>query len=228
MSLVDVRDVTRRFEGGGGPSTPLDRVSLGIEAGERVALVGPSGSGKTTLLHLIAGIDLPTRGTVDVAGHRVSSMSARARARFRARHVGLVFQTWNLIPVLTAYENVEVPLSILKVPARERDRKVRTALAAVGLEDRMDHLPRELSGGQQQRVAVARAVVNDPDVILADEPTGNLDREAAAEVLELLSRLNEEYGKTVVLVTHDAEAARAAKRVVRLDKGRLVEVRGSA
>ena len=223
MSHVEVRSVTREYGGAGELVVPLKEVSLSIERGERIALMGPSGSGKTTLLHLIAGIDSPTSGEVVVAGETVSSMTPRALARFRARRIGLIFQSWNLIPVLDAYENVEVPLLLRRLSRSERDRKVRTALAAVGLLDRSSHLPRQLSGGQQQRVAIARAIVSDPEVLLADEPTGNLDGEAAATVLDLLSRLSREFDKTLVIVTHDPGAAKIAGRVLHLDGGVLRE-----
>jgi putative ABC transport system ATP-binding protein len=184
--------------------------------------MGPSGSGKTTLLNLMAGIDRPTRGSIVIAGEEVSAMTPRALARWRTRHVGFVFQSYNLIPVLTAWENVEVPLLLLRLARAERARKIQVALDAVGLGDRAHHLPRQLSGGQQQRVAVARALVTDPTAILADEPTGNLDRAAATATLQLLQRLNREFQKTLVMVTHDAQAAEAAGRVVHLDKGRIV------
>ena len=222
MSLIEVQSVTKTFLGTAEEVTPLENLDLTIEQGEFVALMGPSGSGKTTLLNLIAGIDQPTRGRIIVNGEAVSEMSARALARWRTNHIGFVFQNYNLIPVLSAYENVEVPLLLLHMGRRERAGKIAVALEAVGLEDRGDHLPRQLSGGQQQRVAVARAFVTDPTVILADEPTGNLDRAAATAILALLQQLNREFEKTLVMVTHDGQAAEAAGRIVLIDKGRIV------
>jgi len=223
MSIIEIRDVTKTYSGASEDVTPLEHLTFEIEKGDFVALMGPSGSGKTTLLNLIAGIDRPTTGQVIVAGEDVSDLTSRELARWRTRNVGFVFQGYNLIPVLTAYENVELPLLLLKLSRRERETKVQVALDAVGLLERQDHLPRQLSGGQQQRAAIARAIVADPKVLLADEPTGNLDRKAATATLELLQRLNEEYHKTFVMVTHDAIAAEAAKRVVHLDKGRIVD-----
>ncbi len=223
MSLIEIDAVTKTYHGTSEDVTPLEDLSLRIDEGEFVALMGPSGSGKTTLLNLIAGIDQPTAGRVTVAGEEVSALSARELARWRTRSVGFVFQGYNLLPVLTAYENVEVPLLLLRLPRADRDRKVMTALGAVGLGDRAHHLPRQLSGGQQQRVSIARAIVADPKVLLADEPTGNLDRVAATATLDLLKRLNTEFGKTLVMVTHDALAAGAADRLIHLDKGRIVE-----
>ncbi|MBL8755114.1 MAG: ABC transporter ATP-binding protein [Planctomycetes bacterium] len=222
MSLIEVRGVTKSFASGSETVTPLQALDLTVAQGEFVCLMGPSGSGKTTLLHLLAGIDRPTAGTVHVAGVEVSALSANELARWRTRSVGYVFQQYNLIPVLTAYENVEVPLLLLRMAAADRRRRVATALAAVGLTDRAHHLPRQLSGGQQQRVAIARAIVADPAAVFADEPTGNLDRVAAAATVELLRRLVREFGKTLVMVTHDPITAQAADRVVHLDKGRIV------
>jgi putative ABC transport system ATP-binding protein len=222
MSLIEVRGVTKSFPSGSEIVTPLQALDLTVEQGEFVCLMGPSGSGKTTLLHLLAGIDRPTAGTVHVAGVEVSALSANELARWRTRSVGYVFQQYNLIPVLTAYENVEVPLLLLRMSAADRRRRVGTALAAVDLTDRAHHLPRQLSGGQQQRVAIARAIVADPAAVFADEPTGNLDRAAAAATVDLLRRLVREFGKTMVMVTHDPVAARAADRIVHLDKGRIV------
>ncbi len=221
MNLIEVRDVTKTFFGASEEVTPLRELDFAVERGEFVALMGPSGSGKTTLLNLLAGIDTPTHGSVTVAGEEVSALSPRALARWRTRNVGFVFQGYNLLPVLTAWENVEIPLLLLKLTREQRERKVRTALQAVTLEDRAGHLPRQLSGGQQQRVSIARAIVADPEVLLCDEPTGNLDREAATATLELLQRLNKEFQKTVVMVSHDPLAAKAAGRVVQLDKGRI-------
>ncbi|MFN7590508.1 MAG: ABC transporter ATP-binding protein [Planctomycetota bacterium] len=223
MSLIQVQGVTKTFHSLSEEVTPIRDLDLDVGKGEFVVLMGPSGSGKTTLLHLLAGIDRPTSGRVLVAGEDVSAMNASQLARWRTRAVGYVFQQYNLIPVLTAFENVEVPLLLLRLSRREREAKVATALAAVGLSDRVHHLPRQLSGGQQQRVAIARAIVADPVVVFADEPTGNLDRTAAALTMQLLRRLVDEFGKTLVMVTHDPVAAQAADRVVHLDKGQIVD-----
>ncbi|MHC4938710.1 MAG: ABC transporter ATP-binding protein [Planctomycetota bacterium] len=223
MSLIEIHHVTKVYRSGPEEVVPLKNLSFSIEEGEFVALMGPSGSGKTTLLNLIAGIDQPTQGSVVVAGEEISALSARELARWRTRHVGFVFQNYNLIPVLTAFENVEVPLLLLDMSRAERRKRVMVALEAVDLDDRAGHLPRQMSGGQQQRVAIARAIVADPQVMLADEPTGNLDRESATTTLALLQRLNEEYGKTFVMVTHDPLAADAARRQVHLDKGTIAE-----
>jgi putative ABC transport system ATP-binding protein len=222
MSLIELRAVTKTFQTDAEAVTPIADLDFEVAQGEFVCLMGPSGSGKTTLLHLLAGIDRPTQGSVRVAGVEVSALSPSQLARWRTRAVGYVFQQYNLIPVLTAYENVEVPLLLLRLSRAERQRKIATALAAVGLTDREHHLPRQLSGGQQQRVAIARAIVADPTVVLADEPTGNLDRAAATRTMELLRRLVQEFDKTLVMVTHDPLAAQAASRVVHLDKGRIV------
>ena len=222
MSLVELRGVTKTFSSGEEEVTPIADLHFDVEPGEFVCLMGPSGSGKTTLLHLLAGIDRPTQGTVHVAGENVSAMSPSELARWRTRAVGYVFQQYNLIPVLTAFENVEVPLLLLRLSRKDRERKVATALAAVGLTDRAHHLPRQMSGGQQQRVAIARAIVADPKVVLADEPTGNLDRVAATSTMQLLRRLVDEFGKTLVMVTHDPLAAAVADRIVHLDKGQVV------
>jgi len=199
----------------------LRKVDISIESGAFVALMGPSGSGKSTLLHLIAAMDRPTRGEIRVLGEDLRALNDRATAQWRNRHIGFVFQSFNLIPVLTAFENVELPLKLTDLNRKERREHARTALLLVGLEDRADHLPGQLSGGQEQRVAIARAIVTDPDIILADEPTGNLDAAAAQEVLMLLSRLNREFGKTIVMVTHDPHAASYATEVRHLDKGEL-------
>ncbi len=222
MSLIQVENVTKTFHSTSEEVTPIANLDLVVEKGEFIVLMGPSGSGKTTLLHMLAGIDRPTQGVVRVAGEEVSAMSPSQLARWRTRAVGYVFQQYNLIPVLTAFENVEVPLLLLRLSRAEREKKVSTALAAVGLSDRAHHLPRQLSGGQQQRVAIARAIVADPVVVFADEPTGNLDRNAAKMTMELLRRLVDEFGKTLVMVTHDPVAAQAADRVVHLDKGQIV------
>ena len=199
----------------------LEDINLTVEAGEFLALMGPSGSGKTTLLNLMAGIDRPTSGRIFVADREVSAMGETELARWRADHVGFIFQLYNLIPVLTAFENVELPLLLTRLSRKERQDHVKTALRIVGLEDRMDHYPRQLSGGQEQRVAIARAIVADPAVLVADEPTGDLDAKSAEEILGLLRRLSEEFRKTIVMVTHDPRAAAVARKMVHLDKGVL-------
>jgi putative ABC transport system ATP-binding protein len=221
-ALVEAREIVKEYRRGDAVVRPLDGVDLDVEAGRFVALMGPSGSGKTTLLNLLAGIDRPTSGSLRVAGADLATMSRSDLARWRASHVGYVFQLYNLVPVLTAYENVELPLLLFAMPRAERHRKVAFALDAVGLADRHDHFPRQLSGGQEQRVAIARAVVTDPTLLVADEPTGDLDAESAASVLALLGRLHRELGKTLVMVTHDPRAAAAAEDVVHLEKGRIV------
>ena len=226
--LIRIEDVTKTFPSKGEDVTPLRDLDLQIERGEFVALMGPSGSGKTTLLHLLAGIDKPSQGAVRIGDVEVSALGSRALARWRNRHVGFVFQQYNLVPVLTARENVELPLLLTKLSRAERDRKVEVALEAVGLAGRASHLPRQLSGGQQQRVAVARAIVAGPELILADEPTGNLDAEAADSVLALLKALHERFHQTLVMVTHDPRAAAAAERVIHLDKGRITDVHAPA
>lgn len=197
-------------------------LDLSVEEGEFLALMGPSGSGKTTLLNLIAGLDRPTRGAVIVQGHDIASMSESEITRWRADHVGFIFQLYNLIPVLSAFENVELPLLLTNLSRKRRRENVMTALRVVGLEGREDHYPRQLSGGQEQRVAIARAIVTDPYLIVADEPTGDLDRKSAGEILELMSRLNKDFHKTIVMVTHDPIAAQRAGRLLHLDKGKLV------
>ncbi len=222
MSLIECRGVTKTFRSTSEEVTPIRELDFDVQPGEFVCLMGPSGSGKTTLLHLLAGIDRPSHGTVTVAGELVSAMNPSSLAKWRTRAVGYVFQQYNLIPVLTAYENVEVPLLLLNLSREQRERKIATALAAVDLTDRMHHLPRQLSGGQQQRVAIARAIVAAPVAVFADEPPGNLDRPAAPATLTLLRRLVDEFGKTMVMVTHDPQAAAVADRVVHLDKGQIV------
>ena len=221
--IVQATTLTKEFERGQTKVVALERVDLAVGRGEFVALMGPSGSGKSTLLHLIAGMDTPTEGRLLVLGEEPADMGERALARWRNHHVGFVFQSFNLIPVLTARENVELPLKLTSLPRARRREMGATALKLVGLEDRMDHFPRQLSGGQEQRVAIARAIVTDPDIILADEPTGNLDAASARDVLTLLQKLNKDFGKTIVMVTHDPHSAAAASRLIHLDKGKFVE-----
>ncbi|MGB9626311.1 MAG: ABC transporter ATP-binding protein [Phycisphaerae bacterium] len=199
----------------------LDGLNLEISAGEFVALMGPSGSGKSTLLHLIGGLDQPTGGSVRVGDAHLERMSERELTAWRSRHVGFIFQMYHLVPVLTAAQNVELPLLLFRMSSAERKLRVATALNVVGLGDRMDHRPNQLSGGQEQRVAIARAIVTDPDVILADEPTGDLDAKTSEEILDLLGHMNSDFGKTILMVTHDPRAARHAKRILHLDKGVL-------
>jgi putative ABC transport system ATP-binding protein len=220
--IVQIRDLTRVFKQGEINVTALDRVSLDIAGGEFLTLMGPSGSGKSTLLHIIAGIDRPTSGQCIVQGRNIANLDESELADWRNQHVGFVFQTFNLIPVLTAFENVELPLLLTQLGSRERRRLVTTALEMVGLGDRTKHLPKQLSGGQEQRVAIARALVTDPSLVVADEPTGNLDSHSAAEVLEILRTLSRDAGKTVIMVTHDPKAAAYGSRSIHLEKGELV------
>ncbi len=222
MPLVEIEELRKVYRKGSQEVEVLQDLDLTVEPGEFLALMGPSGSGKTTLLNLIAGIDFPTSGRIVVAGQDLGRMSRGQLAAWRAQHVGYIFQLYHLIPVLTAYENVEMPLLLLPLSRRERQQRVQIALEAVSLLDRYDHYPRQLSGGQEQRVAIARAIVADPTLIVADEPTGDLDAATAEQTLILLKRLNEEMGKTLILVTHDARAAAVARRIVHLDKGKLV------
>ncbi len=222
--LVRVEGVHKVYRRGSAP--PIDvlkGLDLTVEAGEFLALMGPSGSGKTTLLNLIGGLDKPTSGRVTVAGTDLGRASSRALARWRARHVGFIFQFYNLLPVLTAARNVELPLLLTPLSRAERRKRVATALDLVGLADRAHHVPAQLSGGQEQRVGIARAIINDPTILLCDEPTGDLDRATGGEILDLIAALNERQGKTVVMVTHDPRAAERARRLLRLDKGVLVE-----
>jgi putative ABC transport system ATP-binding protein len=219
---IEVRELTKTYTREEFSVTALDGISLSIPNGDFVALMGPSGSGKSTLLHLVAAMDMPTAGEVKVLGSRFESMKDRELARWRNTHVGFVFQFFNLMPVLTALENVALPLNLTTLSNAEKQKHATTALNLVGLGDRMDHLPHQLSGGQQQRVAVARALVTDPDLILADEPTGNLDASSAQEVLGLLQQLHREFEKTIVMVTHDSHAAQFASRTLHLEKGRLL------
>jgi putative ABC transport system ATP-binding protein len=221
MASVAVRNVVKVYRRDAEEVRVLDGLSLDITDGDFVALMGPSGSGKTTLLNLIGGVDQPNSGDVDVAGTNIARMGGAALARWRASSIGYIFQLYNLIPVLTALENVELPLLLVRMSGAERRKRATTALQLVGLGDRLKHYPRQLSGGQEQRVAIARAIVSDPKVLLADEPTGDLDRKSAEEVLTLLERLNREYKKTIVMVTHDPHAAERARRRYHLDKGVL-------
>jgi putative ABC transport system ATP-binding protein len=222
-TVVQIRNVSKRFARDGFEVVALDNVNLDIKNGDFLALMGPSGSGKSTLLNLLAGIDRCTEGEVDVMGTNLAKLSESQLAAWRNSHIGYIFQTFNLIPVLTAYENVELPLLLTKLSKAERKKNVTTALDLVGLTDRMDHRPRQLSGGQEQRVAIARAIVTDPDLILADEPTGNLDKISGEEILKILSTLNRELKKTIVMVTHDPNAAASASREQHLEKGVLLE-----
>jgi putative ABC transport system ATP-binding protein len=220
--VVQVRNVSKVFKRDAFEVRALDDVSIEIAGGEFLALMGPSGSGKTTLLNMIAAIDRPTKGELLVLGENIFRFSDTQSARWRNTHIGYVFQTFNLIPVLTAFENVELPLLLTKLNAQQRRDHVMTALKLVGLEERVGHLPKQLSGGQEQRVAIARAIVSDPTLLLADEPTGDLDSHSATEILEILKRLNEDFNKTVVMVTHDPHAASYAHVTRHLEKGMLL------
>jgi putative ABC transport system ATP-binding protein len=220
--VIQTRDLTKEFVRDEFHVVALKDANIEIQKGEFVALMGPSGSGKSTLLHLIAAMDRPTDGEILVLGENLRALSDREIAHWRNVHIGFVFQSFNLIPVLTAIENVELPLKLTSLKKKERMEHATTALKLVGLGDRLTHLPRQLSGGQEQRVAIARAIVTDPDLILADEPTGNLDAASAIEVLTLLSRLNKEFGKTIVMVTHDPHAARFATKIRHLEKGEML------
>src|SRR5882757_9430767 len=223
MALVEIRDVDKSFKREVQTVDVYSGLTIDFEEGSFTALMGPSGSGKSTLLNLVAGLDKPTRGTVRVGGAEVSAMSAGQLAAWRSRHVGFVFQSFNLLPVLTAYQNVELPLLLTRLSGKDRAERVKIALDVVGLADRADHYPRQLSGGQEQRTAIARAIVADPTVMLLDEPTGQLDAKSSQEVLALLQRLNNEFAKTIVIVTHDAHAAERAKTTLHLEKGDLIE-----
>jgi putative ABC transport system ATP-binding protein len=220
--LVEIRNLTKYYQRGGQIIPVLVDIDLDVRLGDYLALMGPSGSGKSTLLNLIAGIDKPSGGTIKVGGVDIARLSDADLAAWRAAHVGFIFQFYNLMPVLTAFENIELPLLLAPLSKRERRERVNVALALVGLTDRADHYPGELSGGQQQRVAIARALITDPTLIVADEPTGDLDRTTGEEILGLLERLNRELGKTILLVTHDPKAAEKAHRIVHLEKGVLV------
>jgi putative ABC transport system ATP-binding protein len=220
--LVEIRNLAKSYTRGGQIVPVLADITLDIHAGDFTALMGPSGSGKTTLLNLIAGIDKPDSGGLRVQGIDIAALGERELADWRAAHVGFIFQFYNLIPVLTAFENVELPLILTGLSRAERRERVELTLSVVGLADRMKHYPNELSGGQQQRVAIARAVVADPTLIVADEPTGDLDRVSAADILAMMQRLNSELGKTIIMVTHDLNAAKAAKTIIHLEKGELL------
>jgi putative ABC transport system ATP-binding protein len=226
--LVEIRRVVKRYHRGRESLEVLHNLDLEVKAGEFLALMGPSGSGKTTLLNLIGGLDRPTEGEVVVAGEHIDDLSGGELAKWRARHVGFVFQFYNLMPTLTAERNVELPLLLTHLSSAQRKTNVQAALELVGLTAWRKHKPNELSGGQQQRVAIARAIVADPTLLVCDEPTGDLDRATAAEILTLLQSLNREHGKTIIMVTHDPKAAEYASRIVNLDKGQLVGAAGAA
>ncbi len=222
-SLIRVRGLDKKYQRGSEEIHVLQGLNLDVDQGDFVAFMGPSGSGKTTLLNLLGGLDVPSAGSITVAGDEITHMSTRKLTAWRARHVGFIFQMYNLIPVLTAYQNVELPLLLTKLSKAERRKHVETALSVVGLSDRMHHYPRQLSGGQEQRVAIARAIVSDPTFLLCDEPTGDLDRKSADEVMVLIQRLVKEHGKTVLMVTHDPVVAQRADLTLHLEKGALVE-----
>ncbi|MEO1529016.1 MAG: ABC transporter ATP-binding protein [Planctomycetota bacterium] len=223
MTVVELENVTKTFTKGGETITPLDDVSLQIEAGEFVSLMGPSGTGKSTLLNAVSGIDRPDSGTITVAGTPITELSRSQLADWRAANLGYIFQTHNLIPVLSAYENVELPTLLLKLNSSERRKRVELALEAVGLSDRAGHYPRQLSGGQEQRVGIARAIVTHPQVVVADEPTGSLDTETSEQIQILLQRLNQELDITLLMVTHDQDVANIASRRLTLDRGKFLE-----
>lgn len=220
-SIVQIRSVAKNYKRGGETVAVLENLDLDIQRGDFIALMGPSGSGKTTLLNLIGGLDRPTTGTVSIDGQAINQLSEGALARWRANNVGFIFQMYNLLPVLTAERNVELPLLLTKLKKSERAKRVATALELVGLANRAKHRPRELSGGQEQRVGIARAIVTDPALLLCDEPTGDLDRKSGDEILDLLQGLNTQLGKTILMVTHDPHAAARAKHTLHLEKGRL-------
>jgi putative ABC transport system ATP-binding protein len=222
-TLVAIRNLGKSYRRGRQEVPVLENLTLDIARGDFLALMGPSGSGKTTLLNLIGGLDQPSAGEIEIGGERIDRLSSGALAAWRARHVGFVFQFYNLLPVLSAERNVELPLLLTRMGGAERLKRARTALEIVGLKDRARHKPKELSGGQEQRVAIARAIVSDPSLLVCDEPTGDLDRSTADEILTLLQRLNREYGKTIIMVTHDPKAAEFARHTLHLDKGVLVE-----
>jgi putative ABC transport system ATP-binding protein len=228
MTLIEIKNVTKRYHKGDETITPLDSVSLNIEQSEFISLMGASGTGKSTLLNLIASIDKPDSGTIVIDGTEITRLSRTKLANWRAANMGYIFQTHNLVPVLTAYENIELPLLLLPMSRSERRKRVEIALQAVDLLDRANHYPRQMSGGQEQRVGVARAIVAHPKVVVADEPTGDLDPDTSDQILDLLKRLNEQLNVTLLMVTHDAEAARIADRQFRLDHGKLVQTGGAS
>jgi putative ABC transport system ATP-binding protein len=223
LPMIQCRGVSKSYHKGITVVTPLEALDLDVPKGEFLALMGPSGSGKTTLLNLLSGIDSPTEGSLVIAGAEIGKLPRRELTKWRANHVGYIFQLYHLVPVLTAFENVELPLLLSPMSKKERHERVATALSLVGLGDRIHHTPSELSGGQEQRVAIARAIVADPPLLVADEPTGDLDRESATRILDLLRQLAAEFDKTIVMVTHDAKAAAAADRTLHLEKGQLLE-----
>lgn len=224
MAYIECRNLTRTYVKGLTTITPLEALDLEIEEGSFTALMGPSGSGKTTLLNLIAGIDTPTSGSLVIGGADISQLTRSRLAQWRGENIGYIFQLYNLVPVLTAYENVELPLLLHNLTGPERHKRVSAALELVGIADRHDHFPRQLSGGQEQRVAIARAIVTDPKIVVADEPTGDLDRTSAAEILSLLQQINVELGRTLIMVTHDPKTTIYAQRILHLDKGKLLEM----
>ena len=223
MALIECRKLTKEYQKGDNVILPLDKLDLDVEEGRFLALMGPSGSGKTTLLNLIAGIDSPTSGTLTIGGQDIGSFSRSKLASWRSEYIGYIFQLYNLVPVLTAYENIELPLLLQPLSSKERHERVSVALDLVSLADRHDHYPRQLSGGQEQRVAIARAIVADPKILVADEPTGDLDKPAALAIMELMQRLNQELKKTLIIVTHDPRTAEYADLTLHLDKGQLAE-----
>jgi len=220
--LVDVKNLTKEYKRGDETLVVLDNLNLQIPKQDYLALMGPSGSGKSTLLNLIGGLDTPSNGSVSINGERIDQMNSKQLSNWRATNVGFIFQFYNLLPVLSAQKNIELPLLLTNLSNKQRKKHVETALNIVGLSDRASHKPNELSGGQQQRVAIARALVSDPDILVCDEPTGDLDRDTATEILNLLNSLNEDHGKTILMVTHDPTAADSAKRSLHLDKGKLI------
>ena len=223
MAFISIRSLTKSYTKGKTTVTPLENLSLDVPEGEFLALMGPSGSGKTTLLNLVAGIDSPTTGALEINSRDIANLSQAELTRWRSQHVGYIFQLYHLVPILSAYENIELPLLLGKLNKAQRREKINAALDLVGLSDRAHHRPSELSGGQEQRVAIARAIVHDPELLVADEPTGDLDRESADSILNLLNQLSAEHGKTIVMVTHDPKAADAAHRTLHLEKGQLIE-----
>ena len=223
QAIFELKAVSKKFVKGKETLTIFDNLNLNIESGDFVAIMGPSGSGKTTLLNLLGGVDQPTDGEIAFAGNRIDDLTENQLAKWRAENVGFIFQFYNLMPMLNAERNVELPLMLTRLSHKERQQSINTALELVDLSDRAKHMPGELSGGQQQRVAIARAVVSDPKLLLCDEPTGDLDRNSADEILEMLQLLNKEFGKTIIMVTHDPAAAKYAKRTLHLDKGKFVE-----